>query len=63
VLNFALTTNPGGNCSLQHNQRTTGADGTASTIFTAGDTSGSAIVTVSWDDDANVEGSTFVDIE
>ncbi len=62
-LNFVLTTNPGGNCALQHNQRTTGEDGTARTIFTAGDTEGSAIITVSWDDDANVEGTTYIDIE
>jgi len=63
VLNFTLTTNPGGNCTLQHNQRTTGQEGTARTIFTAGDTAGSAIITVSWDDDANVEGTTYIDIE
>jgi len=63
ALNFVLTTNPGNNCVLQHAQRTTGDDGAATTIFTAGDSEGSAIITVSWDDDANIEGSTFIDVE
>ena len=63
LLNFELTTNPGNSCVLQHAQRRTGNDGAATTIFTAGDSEGSAIITVSWDDDANIEGSTYVDVE
>ena len=62
-LNFTLTTNPGGTCRLQHNQRNTGENGTASTIFTAGGTVGSSIITVNWDDDDRIEGSAFVDIQ
>lgn len=63
TLNFTLTTNPGGDCELQHDQRTTEDDGTASTIFTAANTVGSAIITVTWEVDEDVEGSTYVDIQ
>ncbi|MCF7810828.1 Ig-like domain-containing protein [bacterium] len=63
LLNFTLTTNPGGNCTLQNAQRRTAENGTATTVFTASDTEGSAIITVSWDEDENVEGSTYIDVE
>jgi adhesin/invasin len=63
LLNFTMITNPGGDCQLQHAQRRTAENGTASTIFTASDTEGSAIINVNWDDNNEVEGSTYVDIE
>ncbi|NQU06623.1 MAG: hypothetical protein HQ568_11065, partial [Calditrichaeota bacterium] len=63
LLNFTLITNPGGGCQLQHDQRRTAENGTASTIFTASGTEGSAIIIVSWDEDSDVEGSTYIDIE
>ncbi len=69
-LNFQITTNPGGNCVLQNAERRTAGDGTASTIFTAGQTIGSAIIIVYSDNNGNdqldeedeINGSTFVDI-
>jgi len=69
-LNFVFASNPGGNCALQNAQRRTAADGTAATIFTAGQTAGSAIITVYFDansngqldEDSDPNGSTFVDI-
>jgi len=62
LIDFAISFDPGG-CSLQHAQRTTGRSGTASTIFTAGGVTGSAVVTVTWDDDPAIEASTFIDIQ
>jgi len=70
TLSFQIVSNPGGNCRLQNSQRRTNAEGEASTIFTAGQTTGSAIITV-WfdadgqgdiDEDDEVNGSVFVDI-
>ena len=53
-----LTDNPG-ECRLHHDSRTTNINGRASTVFTAGNSTGSAIISVTFGDE---EGLTFVDI-
>ncbi|MBM3328399.1 MAG: hypothetical protein FJY67_02865 [Calditrichaeota bacterium] len=66
TLGFSITTNPGG-CSLQHASRVTNAAGVAFTLFTAGNSAGSAIVTVicdiDGDGDTDVDGIVIISVD